>query len=126
MMILCLFVVLLRLLRREHPNGVSRAPIWRLIVVTFGTMFFIAFTPTKWTHHFGVYAGIAAGLAAAAGAMMAPAILRSRRNRTFFAAAVLAVTGISFSGTNGWWFVGSYGVPWWDQRRPWPVSRSPG
>ena len=114
-MILCLFVVLLRLLRREHPNGVARAPIWRLVAVTLGTMFFIAFTPTKWTHHFGVYAGIAAGLAAAAGAMMAPAVLRSRRNRSFFAAAVLAITGISFAGTNGWWFVGSYGVPWWDR-----------
>ncbi|MBD0863059.1 arabinosyltransferase [Gordonia sp. zg691] len=114
-MILCLFVVLLRLLRREHPNGIARAPIWRLVAVTLGTMFFIAFTPTKWTHHFGVYAGIAAGLAAAAGAMMAPAVLRSRRNRTFFAAAVLAITGISFAGTNGWWFVGSYGVPWWDR-----------
>lgn len=114
-MILCLFVVLLRLLRREHPNGIARAPIWRLVAVTLGTMFFIAFTPTKWTHHFGVYAGIAAGLAAAAGAMMAPAVLRSRRNRSFFAAAVLAITGISFAGTNGWWFVGSYGVPWWDR-----------
>ncbi|MGW9266477.1 arabinosyltransferase domain-containing protein [Gordonia terrae] len=114
-MILCLVVVLLRLLRREHPNGVARAPIWRLVAVTLGTMFFIAFTPTKWTHHFGVYAGIAAGLAAAAGAMMAPAVLRSRRNRSFFAAAVLAITGISFAGTNGWWFVGSYGVPWWDR-----------
>ncbi|WAC57824.1 arabinosyltransferase domain-containing protein [Gordonia sp. SL306] len=114
-MILCLVVVLLRLLRRLHPNGVARAPIWRLIAVILGTMFFIAFTPTKWTHHFGVYAGIAAGLAAAAGAMMAPAILRSRRNRTFFAAAVLAVTAISFTGTNGWWFVGSYGIPWWDR-----------
>ncbi len=115
MMILCLIVVLLRLLRREHPNGIARAPIWRLIAVTLGTMFFISFTPTKWTHHFGVYAGIAAGLAAAAGAMMAPAILRSRRNRTFFAAAVLAVTGISFTGTNGWWYIGSYGIPWWDR-----------
>lgn len=115
MMILCLIVVLLRLLRREHPNGIARAPIWRLIAVTLGTMFFIAFTPTKWTHHFGVYAGIAGGLAAAAGAMMAPAILRSRRNRTFFAAAVLAVLGISFAGTNGWWFVGSFGIPWWDR-----------
>ncbi|MFW0786232.1 arabinosyltransferase domain-containing protein [Gordonia sp. CPCC 206044] len=115
MMILCIVVVLLRLLRREHPNGVARAPIWRLIAVTLGTMFLIAFTPTKWTHHFGVYAGIAGGLAAAAGAMMAPAILRSRRNRTFFAAAVLAVTAIAFTGTNGWWFVGSYGIPWWDR-----------
>lgn len=115
MMILCLVVVMLRLLRREHPNGVARAPIWRLIAVTLGTMFFIAFTPTKWTHHFGVYAGIAAGLAAAAGALMAPAILRSRRNRTFFAAAVLAITAIAFAGPNGWWFVGSYGIPWWDR-----------
>ncbi len=114
-MILCLVVVLFRLLRSQHPNGVARAPIWRLIAVTLGTMFFIAFTPTKWTHHFGVYAGIGAGLAAAAGAMMAPAILRSRRNRTFFASAVLFVAAISFAGTNGWWFVGSFGIPWWDR-----------
>lgn len=114
-MILCLFVVMFRLLRREHPNAIARAPIWRLIAVTLGTMFFISFTPTKWTHHFGVYAGIAGGLAAAAGAMMSPIILRSRRNRTFFAAAMLTVTGISFAGPNGWWFVGSYGIPWWDR-----------
>ncbi|MFT4043666.1 MAG: arabinosyltransferase domain-containing protein [Gordonia sp. (in: high G+C Gram-positive bacteria)] len=114
-MILCLVVVLLRLLRRRHPNGVARAPIWRLIAVTLGTMFLISFTPTKWTHHFGVYAAIAGGLAAAAGALTAPTILRSRRNRTFFAAAVLAILGISFAGTNGWWFVGSFGIPWWDR-----------
>lgn len=114
-MILCLVVVLLRLLRREHPNGIARAPIWRLVAVTLGTMFLISFTPTKWTHHFGVYAGIAGALAAVAGAMMSPAILRSRRNRTFFAAAVLVIMGISFAGPNGYWFVGSYGVPWWDR-----------
>ena len=34
-MILCLVVVLLRLLRREHPNGIARAPIWRLVAVTW-------------------------------------------------------------------------------------------
>ncbi|MFT4125576.1 MAG: arabinosyltransferase domain-containing protein [Gordonia sp. (in: high G+C Gram-positive bacteria)] len=115
MLIVCLVFVMLRLLRAEHPNGIARAPIWRLIAVTLGTMFCIAFTPTKWTHHLGVYAAIGGALAAAAGAMAAPAILRSRRNRTFFAAAVLGVTGISFAGTNGWWFVASYGIPWWDR-----------
>ncbi|NMO02970.1 arabinosyltransferase [Gordonia sp. TBRC 11910] len=114
-MILCLFVVMFRLLRKEHPNAIARAPIWRLIAVTLGTMFFISFTPTKWTHHFGVYAGIAGGLAAAAGAMMSPIILRSRRNRMFFASAMLTVTAISFAGPNGWWFVASYGIPWWDR-----------
>ncbi|MBT0567559.1 arabinosyltransferase domain-containing protein [Williamsia sp. CHRR-6] len=115
MMLLCLALVLLVMLRRRAPQGVARGPVWRLIAVMFGTMFFMAFTPTKWTHHFGVYAGIAGGLAAAAGAMAAPALLRRRRNRTLLAAAVLFVTGIAFTGTNGWWFVGSYGVPWWDR-----------
>lgn len=115
LMLLCLAFVIFRLLRRNRPNGVARAPIWRLIAVILGTMFVMAFTPTKWTHQFGVYAGIAGGLAAATAALAAPAILRSRRNRTFFAAAVIGVTGIAFAGTNGWWFVGSYGVPWWDQ-----------
>ncbi|GGF14813.1 arabinosyltransferase A [Williamsia phyllosphaerae] len=115
MMILCLGLVLLVMLRRRRPDGIAKGPVWRLIAVMFGTMFFMAFTPTKWTHHFGVYAGIAGGVAAAAGAMAAPALLRRRRNRTLFAAAVLFVTGISFMGSNGWWFVGPYGVPWWDR-----------
>lgn len=115
MAFLCLMVVLLMLLRRRKPMGIAKGPTWRLVAGVFGFMFFLAFTPTKWTHHLGVYAGIGAALAAAAGAMMAPALLRRRRNRTFFAAAVLYVTALSFAGTNGWWFVASYGIPWWDQ-----------
>ncbi|GED96343.1 putative arabinosyltransferase C [Gordonia crocea] len=115
LMLLSLFYVMFRLLRGRHPNGVARAPIWRLIAVMLGTMFFIAFTPTKWTHHFGVYAGIAGGLAAAAGALMAPALLASRRNRAFATASVLFVTAMAFAGINMWWFVGNYGVPWRDR-----------
>ncbi len=115
LMLLSLFYVMFRLLRGRHPNGVARAPIWRLIAVMLGTMFFISFTPTKWTHHFGVYAGIAGGLAAAAGAMMAPALLASRRNRAFAASAVFFVTAMAFAGINMWWFVGNYGVPWRDR-----------
>ena len=115
MAFLCLMVVLLMLLRRRQPMGIAKGPTWRLVAGVFGFMFFLAFTPTKWTHHLGVYAGIGAALAAAAGAMMAPALLRRRRNRTFFAAAVLYVVALSFAGTNGWWFVASYGIPWWDQ-----------
>ncbi|MFT4200426.1 arabinosyltransferase domain-containing protein, partial [Gordonia sp. (in: high G+C Gram-positive bacteria)] len=118
LMLLSLFYVMFRLLRGKHPNGVARAPIWRLIAVMLGTMFLISFTPTKWTHHFGVYAGIAGGLAAAAGALMAPQLLASRRNRAFAAASVFFVTAMAFAGINMWWFVGNYGVPWRDR----PVS----
>ncbi|MFZ2509634.1 MAG: arabinosyltransferase domain-containing protein [Gordonia sp. (in: high G+C Gram-positive bacteria)] len=114
-MFLCLLVVIFRLLSRSPLSGVARAPIWRLVAVMLGTMFFISFTPTKWTHHFGIYAGIGAAIAAAAVAMMSPVLLRSRANRAFFAAAVLLVTAVAATGTNMWWYVGSYGVPWWDR-----------
>ncbi|MFT4085857.1 MAG: arabinosyltransferase domain-containing protein [Gordonia sp. (in: high G+C Gram-positive bacteria)] len=114
-MLLCLLIAIFRLLSKNHPNGVARAPIWRLIAVMLGTMFFISFTPTKWTHHFGLYAGIGASIAAATAAMMTPALLRSRRNRAFFASSVLFVAAVAAAGTNMWWYVGSYGIPWWDR-----------
>lgn len=114
-MFLLLMFVILVLLRRRSPRGIARGPVWRLVAVILGTVFIISFTPTKWTHHLGVYAGIAGGLAAAAGAMAAPAILRRRRNRTFLVAALFFVMGIAFAGINGWWFVGTYGVPWRDR-----------
>ena len=114
-MFLLLVFVMLMLLRRRSPRGIARGPVWRLIAVILGTVFIISFTPTKWTHHLGVYAGIAAGLAAAAGAMAAPAVLRRRRNRAFLVAGLFFVMGIAFAGINGWWFVGTYGVPWRDR-----------
>ncbi|MFC0316220.1 arabinosyltransferase domain-containing protein [Gordonia phosphorivorans] len=114
-MFLALVVVIFRLLSKSPLNGVARAPIWRLVAIMLGTMFFISFTPTKWTHHLGIYAGIGAGLVAATAAMMSPALLRSRSNRAFFASAVLLVTAVAATGTNMWWYVGSYGIPWWDR-----------
>lgn len=114
-MFLCLVIAIFRLLARRHPPAMSRAPLWRLIAVMLGTMFFISFTPTKWTHHFGIYACIGASIVAATAAMMSPALLRSRSNRAFFASAVLLVTAVAATGTNMWWYVGSYGIPWWDR-----------
>ncbi|MBF6247866.1 arabinosyltransferase C-terminal domain-containing protein, partial [Nocardia elegans] len=69
----------------------------------------------KWTHHFGVYAGLAGSLAALAAVAVGTAAIRSPRNRALFAAAVLFLLAITFTGSNGWWYVSSYGVPWWDK-----------
>ncbi|GAA3948025.1 arabinosyltransferase domain-containing protein [Gordonia caeni] len=114
-MFLCLLIAIFRLLSKSRLNGVARAPIWRLIAVMLGTMFFISFTPTKWTHHLGIYACIGAAIVGATAAMMSPALLRSRSNRAFFTSAVLLVTAVAATGTNMWWYVGSYGIPWWDR-----------
>src|SRR5699024_1358453 len=69
----------------------------------------------KWTHHFGVYAGLAASVAALAAVGVGAVGIRSARNRALFTAGVLFVLTMSFTGSNGWWYVSSYGIPWWDK-----------
>ena len=49
------------MLRRKRVPGVARGPAWRLMGVIFGTMFFLMFTPTKWVHHFGLFAAVGRG-----------------------------------------------------------------
>ncbi|MFH5230348.1 arabinosyltransferase domain-containing protein [Antrihabitans spumae] len=115
-MLLCLFTTLFILLRRKRIPGVANGPAWRLMGVVFGTIFFMMFNPTKWTHHFGAYAGIAGSLAALTAVAVGASALRSRRNRTVFTAGLLFVMALSFSGWNAYWYVSSYGVPWFDKR----------
>ncbi len=108
---LCLFTALFIMLRRKRVPGVARGPAWRLMGVIFGTMFFLMFTPTKWVHHFGLFAAVGAAMAALTTVLVSPKVLRWSRNRMAFLAAVLFVLALCFATTNGWWYVSSYGVP---------------
>ena len=106
-----LFASLFILLRRKRVPGVARGPVWRLMGIIFGTMFFLMFTPTKWVHHFGLFAAVGAAMAAVATVLVSAAVLRSARNRMAFTAAVLFLLALCFATTNGWWYVSSFGVP---------------
>ncbi|MCV7402927.1 arabinosyltransferase [Mycobacterium fragae] len=108
---LCLFTAVFIMLRRKRVPGVARGPAWRLMGVIFGTMFFLMFTPTKWVHHFGLFAAVGSAMAALTTVLVSPAVLRWSRNRVAFLAAVMFVLALCFSSTNGWWYVSSYGVP---------------
>lgn len=108
---LSLFVSIFVLLRRKRVPGVARGPAWRLMGTIFGTIFFLTFAPTKWVHHFGLFAAVGAAMAALATVLVSPLVLRSARNRMAFLAAVLFVLALCFATTNGWWYVSSYGVP---------------
>ncbi|MCJ0904369.1 arabinosyltransferase domain-containing protein [Rhodococcus sp. ARC_M6] len=114
-MILCLFTTLFVMLRRGRVPGAATGPSWRLVGVVFGTIFFMMFNPTKWTHHFGAYAGIAGSLAALTAVAVSATALRSRRNRSVFVAGLLLMLALTFAGINGYWYVSSYGVPWFDK-----------
>ncbi|WP_328362370.1 arabinosyltransferase domain-containing protein [Mycobacterium sp. NBC_00419] len=108
---LSLFISMFVMLRRKRVPGVARGPAWRLMGVIFATMFFLMFTPTKWVHHFGLFAAVGAAMAALATVLVSPKVLRWSRNRMTVVTAVLFVLALCFATTNGWWYVSSYGVP---------------
>src|SRR5919199_783861 len=99
----------------EPAAGPSR----RIVGITIISFLALMFTPTKWTHHFGVFAGLAGSLGALAAVAVTSAAMKSRRNRAVFAAAVLFVMALSFATVNGWWYVSNFGVPWSNQFPEW-------
>lgn len=110
--VLCLFPSLFLMLRRKRVPGVARGPAWRLMGVIFATIFFLMFTPTKWIHHFGLFAAVGGAMAALATVLMSPIVLRSARNRMAFLALVMFVLAMCFASTNGWWYVSNFGAPY--------------
>ncbi|GAA1459553.1 arabinosyltransferase domain-containing protein [Williamsia maris] len=117
--VLIMFVGLLvsatMLFRKNRIPGTAVGPTRRIVGITFASLVFLMFTPTKWTHHFGVFAGLAAALAAIAVISMSAHAMRSRRNRTLVTALILFVTGLSFTGPNAYFYISNYGVPYGSQ-----------
>jgi arabinosyltransferase C len=111
-LILALGITVAMSLRKGRIPGTAAGPSRRIVGITIISFVAIMFTPTKWTHHFGVFAGLAASLGALAAVAVMPVAMRSRRNRTVFAAVVLFLVAYSFASVNGWWYVSNFGVPW--------------
>lgn len=112
---LCAIVSAAVLIRRGCIPGAALGPSRRMIGSTLLSFAMLALTPTKWTHHFGAFAALGAGVAALAALASSAAVLRSRRNRSLFLTAVLVVAALAFTGPNTWWYVSDWGVPWFDK-----------
>jgi len=113
-LLLCLFGVLVVLLRRGWVPGLASGPAWRLIGTTAIGLLLLTFTPTKWAIQFGAFAGLAGALGAVTAFTFAQIGLHSRRNLTLYIAALLFLLAWATSGVNGWFYVNNYGVPWYD------------
>ncbi|MGB8506015.1 arabinosyltransferase domain-containing protein [Mycobacterium sp.] len=111
-LLVALAVVIAMALRKGRIPGTAAGPSSRIIGITVISFIAMMFTPTKWTHHFGVFAGLAGSLGALAAVAVTAAVMRSRRNRAVFAALVLFMTALSFASVNGYWYVSNFGVPW--------------
>ncbi|MCW2659217.1 MAG: embC, partial [Mycobacterium sp.] len=111
-LVLALAVSVAMSLRKGRIPGTATGPSRRIIGITIISFLAMMWTPTKWTHHFGVFAGLAGSLGALAAVAVTAVAMRSRRNRAVFAAAVLFVMALSFASVNGYWYVSNFGVPW--------------
>lgn len=118
-LLLALAVSIVMALRRGGIPGTAAGPTRRITGITVISFISLMFTPTKWTHHFGVFAGLAGSMGALAAVAVTAHVLRSRRNRAVFASATLFVTALSFASVNGWWYVSNFGVPWSNQFPEW-------
>ncbi|GED96345.1 arabinosyltransferase domain-containing protein [Gordonia crocea] len=111
-LLLSLAVSAAMLLRKGRIPGTASGPTRRIVGIVFGSLLFLMFTPTKWTHHFGVFAGLGAALAAIAAIAVSHQAMRSRRNRTIFAALALFIGGLAFTAPNSYFYSSSWGMPW--------------
>ncbi|OJZ64960.1 arabinosyltransferase domain-containing protein [Mycolicibacterium diernhoferi] len=115
-LLLCLFGLLMVLLRRGTVPGAMNGPVWRLIGSTGIGLLLLTLTPTKWAIQFGAFAGLAGALGGVTAFALARVGLHSRRNLALYVTALLFVLAWATSGINGWFYTGNYGVPWFDKQ----------
>jgi arabinosyltransferase A len=113
-MLLCLFGMLVILLRRGKVPGLASGPAWRLIGTTAIGLLLLHVTPTKWAIQFGAFAGLAGALGAVTAFALSRIGLHNRRNLSLYVTALLFMLAWATSGINGWFYVNNYGVPWYD------------
>ena len=65
---------------------------------------------------FGAFAGLAGALGGVTAFAFSRVGLHSRRNLALYVTALLFVLAWATSGINGWFYVGNYGVPWFDKQ----------
>ncbi|MFC5062681.1 arabinosyltransferase domain-containing protein [Actinomycetospora atypica] len=111
-MLLVLALAALAFSARDRLTGTSR----RVVLVTLLSLVTLAFTPTKWTHHFGAFAvlGTATTLIALdAWRRGLPDDARGAYRRASVGVAVAAgVSGLTLAGYNQWHWISSYAITW--------------
>ncbi|HXT45970.1 MAG TPA: arabinosyltransferase domain-containing protein [Pseudonocardiaceae bacterium] len=100
--------------------GLAQGPVTRVVLTMVLSLVTLTFTPTKWTYHFGAFAGVgSAVLVIALHAWSSPALARATaRPLTAGAAAAVATAalaltaGFALAGRNQWPYVSNYGITW--------------
>lgn len=111
-LLVCTFVILRK---GGRIPFVAPGPAKRLLGITFGAMVLMATVPTKFTHHNGVFAGLAGAVAVVTAVAVGPKVIRAPRYRALFAAVVAVALAQIFTGVNKWFYASDHGIPWWNE-----------
>jgi arabinosyltransferase A/arabinosyltransferase B/arabinosyltransferase C len=102
---------------QEHGarlSGVHRGASRRLLVAVALGLAALVFTPTKWTYHFGAFAGLGAAATVLALRAVTGEVVRTARARAAGVAVIAAVGGLALSGRNNWPYVSEFDLTWHD------------
>ncbi|MGW7536998.1 arabinosyltransferase domain-containing protein [Amycolatopsis sp. NPDC054798] len=111
LMLLAMVLTAGLLIWRRAP-GLAVGPARRMVVVSVLCLVVLAFTPTKWTHHFGALAGFGALVIAMLVHTVARGALASVWARAGTLGLVAATTWLAWSAPNWWWMQSEYDVRW--------------
>ncbi|WP_370936915.1 arabinosyltransferase domain-containing protein [Amycolatopsis sp. cg13] len=113
LMFLAMALTAVLLIRRRAP-GLAVGPARRMVVVSVLCLVVLAFTPTKWTHHFGALAGFGTLVTV----MLVHTVARGALSSVWARAAALglaaATTWLAWSAPDRWWMQSGYDVRWSD------------
>ncbi|MFB9906405.1 arabinosyltransferase domain-containing protein [Allokutzneria oryzae] len=100
------------LLRHKRIHGVATGPAVRLLSVTVLSLGAIAFTPTKWTHHFGAFAGLGVAVVVLGMWALSTPAFRSTRARAAAVCCLMVAFALALSSPNRWWLISAPDGPW--------------
>nr|WP_253858876.1 arabinosyltransferase domain-containing protein [Prauserella alba] len=106
-------VLAVLLVLRRTPK-LAQAPTRRLLVAAVLYFAALALTPTKYTHHFGVLAGVATLLVAVMVHAVSRGALRRSWQLSLTCAAFAIAVWVGIDAPLRWWFLGGLNVKWSD------------
>ncbi|MEQ3537523.1 arabinosyltransferase domain-containing protein [Pseudonocardia tropica] len=101
------------LVRRRRIVGTHHARLVRFLAATAAGLAALAFVPTKWSHHFGGFAGHLTVLVVVLTWIGCRAVLRAA-DRALVLSAVALASALALSGSAMWWVASAEQVTFWD------------
>jgi arabinosyltransferase C len=100
--------------RRWRVPGVHAGAAARFVMLTGLGLAMLTLTPTKWTHHFGGFAGCATIMIVAL-AWVGTRTVRSTAYRSLLLGAVFLAAFLALSGEITWWSASAEAISWGDR-----------